>query len=88
MILFDNSLQESIFFSKSTIGDTKCLKYEISFDYFNLVKRFVLKNILLNSFLYFLFNFIIWVNEEDHIRIISMQKGASLKQVWGRLVKV
>ena len=33
-------------------------------------------------------NFIIWVNEEDHIRIISMQKGASLKQVWGRLVKV
>ena len=33
-------------------------------------------------------NFIVWVNEEDHIRIISMQKGASLKQVWGRLVKV
>ena len=32
-------------------------------------------------------NFIVWVNEEDHIRIISMQKGASLKQVWGRLVK-
>jgi len=33
-------------------------------------------------------NFIVWVNEEDHIRIISMQKGASLKQVWGRLVNV
>ena len=32
-------------------------------------------------------NFIIWLNEEDHIRIISMQKGASLKQVWGRLVR-
>lgn len=32
-------------------------------------------------------NFIVWVNEEDHIRIITMQKGASLKQVWGRLVK-
>jgi arginine kinase len=31
-------------------------------------------------------NFIVWVNEEDHIRIISMQKGASLKQVWRRLV--
>jgi len=31
-------------------------------------------------------NFIVWVNEEDHIRIISMQKGASLKEVWGRLV--
>lgn len=31
-------------------------------------------------------NFIVWVNEEDHIRIISMQKGASLKQVWARLV--
>ena len=26
-------------------------------------------------------NFIVWVSEEDHIRIISMQKGASLKQV-------
>jgi creatine kinase len=33
-------------------------------------------------------NFIVWVNEEDHIRIISMQKGASLKQVWGRLCRV
>ena len=43
MLAFDNSLQENIFFNKSTIGDTKCLKYEISFDYFNLVKRFVLK---------------------------------------------
>lgn len=32
-------------------------------------------------------NFIVWCNEEDHIRIISMQKGASLKQVWGRLVR-
>jgi creatine kinase len=32
-------------------------------------------------------NFIVWVNEEDHIRIISMQKGANLKQVWGRLVR-
>jgi creatine kinase len=31
-------------------------------------------------------NFLVWVNEEDHIRIISMQKGASLKQVWARLV--
>lgn len=31
-------------------------------------------------------NFIVWVNEEDHIRIISMQKGANLKEVWGRLV--
>jgi len=31
-------------------------------------------------------NFIVWVSEEDHIRIISMQQGASLKQVWGRLV--
>ena len=33
-------------------------------------------------------NFIVWVNEEDHIRIISMNNGASLKQVWGRLVNV
>ncbi len=32
--------------------------------------------------------FIVWVNEEDHIRIISMQTGASIKQVWSRLVYV
>ncbi|KAI3378364.1 hypothetical protein SNEBB_004615 [Seison nebaliae] len=32
-------------------------------------------------------NFIVWVNEEDHIRIISMEKGASLKSVYGRLVR-
>lgn len=31
--------------------------------------------------------FVVWVNEEDHIRIISMQKGASLKEVWARLCK-
>lgn len=32
-------------------------------------------------------DFIVWVNEEDHMRIISMGKGASLKQVYTRLVK-
>jgi len=30
--------------------------------------------------------FLVWVNEEDHMRIISMQKGADLKQIFGRLV--
>lgn len=30
--------------------------------------------------------FLVWVNEEDHLRIISMQKGANLKQIYGRLV--
>jgi len=30
--------------------------------------------------------FLVWVNEEDHLRIISMQKGADLKAVFGRLV--
>jgi arginine kinase len=30
--------------------------------------------------------FLVWVNEEDHIRIISMQKGADLGQIFGRLV--
>ena len=25
--------------------------------------------------------FIVWVNEEDHLRIISMQKGGNIKQV-------
>jgi len=32
-------------------------------------------------------SFIVWVNEEDHIRIISMQQGPSLPQVWARLIK-
>lgn len=32
--------------------------------------------------------FFVWVNEEDHIRLISMQSGASLKEVWQRLVNV
>ena len=30
--------------------------------------------------------FLVWCNEEDHLRIISMQKGADLKQIFGRLV--
>jgi len=31
--------------------------------------------------------FLVWVNEEDHIRIISMQMGGDLKEVYLRLVK-
>nr|WBV73489.1 allergen [Blomia tropicalis] len=31
--------------------------------------------------------FLMWVNEEDHLRIISMQKGGDLKEIYGRLVK-
>lgn len=30
--------------------------------------------------------FVIWVNEEDHVRIISMEKGSNVKQVYKRLV--
>jgi protein-arginine kinase len=29
--------------------------------------------------------FLMWVNEEDHLRIISMQKGGDLKEIFGRL---
>ena len=29
-------------------------------------------------------NFLIWVNEEDHIRVISMQKGGNMKDVFSR----
>ena len=29
-------------------------------------------------------NFLVWVNEEDHMRIISMQKGANMKEVFQR----
>ncbi|XP_075742625.1 arginine kinase-like isoform X1 [Rhipicephalus microplus] len=31
--------------------------------------------------------FLVWVNEEDHLRIISMQKGGNIKDVFSRLVK-
>lgn len=31
--------------------------------------------------------FLVWVNEEDHMRFISMQMGGNLAQVYGRLVK-
>ena len=30
--------------------------------------------------------FLVWVNEEDHLRFISMQKGGNLAQVYKRLV--
>lgn len=31
--------------------------------------------------------FLIWCNEEDHMRIISMQKGGDLKEIYTRLIK-
>jgi len=32
-------------------------------------------------------NFLVWLNEEDHTRIISMQMGADIKEVFTRFVK-
>lgn len=32
-------------------------------------------------------DFIVWVNEEDHLRLISLQKGASLRRTWTLLTK-
>jgi len=32
-------------------------------------------------------SFLIWVNEEDQLRIISMQKGAGIKEVFDRLCR-
>ncbi|KAL1413971.1 hypothetical protein MTO96_030865 [Rhipicephalus appendiculatus] len=32
-------------------------------------------------------SFLVWVNEEDHLRIISMQMGGDLKEVYGRMVR-
>ena len=29
-------------------------------------------------------NFLVWVNEEDHMRVISMQKGGNMKEVFER----
>jgi len=28
--------------------------------------------------------FLVWVNEEDHLRVISMQKGGNMKEVFSR----
>jgi len=32
-------------------------------------------------------NFLVWVNEEDHLRIISMEKGGNMKSVFERFCK-
>jgi len=32
-------------------------------------------------------NFFVWVNEEDHMRIISMEKGDNVKQIFRRFAK-
>nr|3L2E_A Chain A, Glycocyamine kinase alpha chain [Namalycastis sp. ST01]3L2E_C Chain C, Glycocyamine kinase alpha chain [Namalycastis sp. ST01]BAD35022.1 glycocyamine kinase alpha chain [Namalycastis sp. ST01] len=32
-------------------------------------------------------NFLVWINEEDHIRVISMQKGGDLKAVFSRFAR-
>ena len=32
-------------------------------------------------------NFLVWVNEEDHLRIISMQKGGNISEVFHRWCK-
>jgi len=29
-------------------------------------------------------NFLVWVNEEDHCRVISMEKGGNIKAVFSR----
>ena len=32
-------------------------------------------------------NFLVWINEEDHCRLISMQQGGDMKQTFTRLCK-
>ena len=32
--------------------------------------------------------FLVWINEEDHLRFISMQMGGNVAEVYKRLVKV
>ena len=32
-------------------------------------------------------NFLVWVNEEDHTRVISMQKGGNMKEVFARFCR-
>jgi arginine kinase len=30
---------------------------------------------------------VVWLNEEDHVRVISIEKGANIKSLYTRLVK-
>ena len=32
-------------------------------------------------------NFLVWINEEDHTRLISMEKGGNMKAVFDRFCK-
>lgn len=32
-------------------------------------------------------NFLIWINEEDHTRVISMEKGGNMKRVFERFCR-
>ncbi len=32
-------------------------------------------------------NFIVWVNEEDHLKVISVEKGANMAAAYSRLLK-
>lgn len=53
--------------------------------YHNDKKVSLSKNVLLlNDFFQ---TFLVWVNEEDHLRIISMQNGGNVGQVLERLIK-
>lgn len=32
-------------------------------------------------------NFLVWINEEDHTRVISMEKGGNMKRVFERFCR-
>lgn len=32
-------------------------------------------------------NFLVWINEEDHTRVISMEKGGNMKRVFDRFCR-
>lgn len=32
-------------------------------------------------------SFVVWINEEDHMRVISLQKGSNIQKAYARLVK-
>ena len=50
----------------------------------SFLKKFYFQNIVLGIFHNEAENFFVWVNEEDQMRIVSMQKGDAVVEIFNR----
>ena len=62
-------------------------KYSIEYNY-SYILILKARTLRFNYFVYFRHNdqknFLVWINEEDHTRVISMEKGGNIKRVFKR----